>query len=223
MKNQIVKQSGSGRKAAAKQTQDGDKTGGDRQARRRAKTRAALIAAAQSVMGEKGFQKTTIADITDRADLGLGSFYNHFKTKEDIMSAAARETLEVIARDVDTRIAAIEDPAEAIATAWRMSLRSSLEQPRIGKFVTRSERGESLIEDVMSENLYRDIKKGQDAGAFKITDARTLSIAIIGGQIAIIRAVLDGTLPEKSISHTIYDNLRMLGIPDKRARELAYG
>ncbi|MEI2809643.1 MAG: hypothetical protein V9F00_05425 [Nocardioides sp.] len=46
--------------------------------RRRAKTRAALIGAAQQLIAE---DRTNVAvlEITELADVGLGSFYNHFR------------------------------------------------------------------------------------------------------------------------------------------------
>ena len=51
---------------------------------RRLQTRAKLMNAGQQVMGEKGIDATTIADITERAGVGFGSFYNHFESQQHL-------------------------------------------------------------------------------------------------------------------------------------------
>src|SRR5713226_126967 len=52
--------------------------------RRRQKTRLDLIHAAELVISLKGYHQTRIADIASEADVGLGTFYLHFKTKNEI-------------------------------------------------------------------------------------------------------------------------------------------
>jgi AcrR family transcriptional regulator len=52
--------------------------------RRREKTRVDLLAAAERVIARKGYHQTRISDIATEADVGLGTFYLHFKTKNEI-------------------------------------------------------------------------------------------------------------------------------------------
>jgi AcrR family transcriptional regulator len=52
--------------------------------RRREKTRTDLLEAAKRVISAKGYHDTRIADIASEADVGLGTFYLHFKTKNEI-------------------------------------------------------------------------------------------------------------------------------------------
>jgi AcrR family transcriptional regulator len=52
--------------------------------RRREKTRVDLLQAAERVISRKGYHQTRIADIANEADVGLGTFYLHFKTKNEI-------------------------------------------------------------------------------------------------------------------------------------------
>jgi AcrR family transcriptional regulator len=49
--------------------------------RRKAHTRAALINAAQTFIAA-GRTNVAIVEITHAADVGIGSFYNHFHSKE---------------------------------------------------------------------------------------------------------------------------------------------
>src|SRR5262245_62806903 len=65
-----------------------------RGARRRDETRSRLLSAAREVMARKGIGSTSIQEITDTADVGFGSFYNHFPSKEAIADAVMEDALE---------------------------------------------------------------------------------------------------------------------------------
>ena len=64
--------------------------------RRKARTRAALIRAAQTLIAE-GRTNVPILEITQAADVGLGSFYNHFETKEQLFEAAVEAVMDGVA------------------------------------------------------------------------------------------------------------------------------
>jgi AcrR family transcriptional regulator len=65
-----------------------------RNERRRAQTRARLLAAGRKLFAAQGFEQTTIRDIAGDADTALGSFYNHFGTKEDVLAALLEDAWE---------------------------------------------------------------------------------------------------------------------------------
>jgi AcrR family transcriptional regulator len=65
-----------------------------RQDRRFSKTRARLLDAARSVFSEKGLDLTTIDDITQRADLGRGTFYYHFGTKSQLVNELMKSVID---------------------------------------------------------------------------------------------------------------------------------
>ena len=57
----------------------------NRHEKRRLRTRQKLQAATMELLLEKGYDTLTVQDITDRADLGRGTFYIHFTDKEEIV------------------------------------------------------------------------------------------------------------------------------------------
>jgi AcrR family transcriptional regulator len=67
--------------------------------RRRQKTRKELIEAAVKLVLEKGYEAVTIQDITDRADLGRGTFYIHFKDKEEAVWSAIEDGFRATEED----------------------------------------------------------------------------------------------------------------------------
>jgi AcrR family transcriptional regulator len=57
----------------------------NRRERRRAETRERIIRSALRLFSERGVTSTTVEDITNDADVGKGTFFNYFPTKEDIL------------------------------------------------------------------------------------------------------------------------------------------
>ena len=62
-------------------------TAPDRRQRRSAEIRERLFGAALKLFAEKGFAETTVEDITNVADVGKGTFFNHFPSKDHILLA----------------------------------------------------------------------------------------------------------------------------------------
>ena len=69
-----------------------------RRERRRAETRTRLFRAALELFAERGFLETTVEDITEKADVGKGTFFNYFPTKEHVLATLGAERLAVIQR-----------------------------------------------------------------------------------------------------------------------------
>ncbi len=64
-----------------------------RQNRKLRATRRRLLKAARELFAEKGMDLTTIDDITQRADVGKGTFYYHFADKNEIVAQQIRQVL----------------------------------------------------------------------------------------------------------------------------------
>jgi AcrR family transcriptional regulator len=59
----------------------------DRRQRRSAEIRERLFRAALDLFAQKGFAETTVEDITEKADVGKGTFFNYFPSKDHILLA----------------------------------------------------------------------------------------------------------------------------------------
>jgi AcrR family transcriptional regulator len=58
---------------------------GARTSRRALRNRQALKMTTQALLLEKGYDELTVQDITERADLGYGTFYNYYKDKDELI------------------------------------------------------------------------------------------------------------------------------------------
>ena len=89
-----------------------------RRAQRQAQTRSHLLRAAHTVFNRVGLTEATIAQITEKADVGFGTFYLYFSSKEDIYRALIVEGFAVL----DGRIDQILHDAHAHNLAWKERL-----------------------------------------------------------------------------------------------------
>lgn len=88
--------------------------------RRKARTRAAIIEAASGLFHERGYEETSIQNIAERADTGVGTLYGYFPSKEDILRevlvAARDEALQEYFSAIDEQTPAIDRVCRAIDT-----------------------------------------------------------------------------------------------------------
>ena len=75
-----------------------------RHERRRLQTRRLLIQTALQLVLDKGYDAITIQDITDRADLGRGTFYIHFKDKEEVVWTAFQELFQELEQEAHSKL-----------------------------------------------------------------------------------------------------------------------
>jgi AcrR family transcriptional regulator len=63
----------------------------NRRARRSASIRERLFRSSLQLFAQRGYQKTTVEDITEAADVGKGTFFNYFPTKEHVLATYGEE------------------------------------------------------------------------------------------------------------------------------------
>lgn len=192
----------------------------NRSSRRRAKSRAALIAAARETMSVKGVDATTIADITEAADLGFGTFYNHFKSKDEIVDAAMADMVERLGDEIDELIAPIDDPFFAQIVAWHQVVRLAVSEPIWGWFVLRSSKTLNMLNEGLTVRFRRDVKKAVESGDFDVRDIDVVANLVGGGVLSLVNARLSGAINDDQVSEGIALLVTHLGITPEKARKL---
>lgn len=83
--------------------------GADRRVRR---TRELLRGALLSLIQEKGYDRITIQDILDRADVGRSTFYAHYRDKDELLLAGFEDIRSALARERDAAESGFEGKVE---------------------------------------------------------------------------------------------------------------
>jgi len=191
--------------------------------RRKARTRQALIDAAVRLIAEGRGDRASIAEITEEADIGFGSFYNHFDSKEQLFGAASQEVLERWGQMIDRASTGITDPAERFAVGTRISGRLGWTHPDIAGFLTGAGLDALDIPTGLAPRALRDIRAGQAAGRFTVPDAEIALSAVAGGLLGLLRICQrhPDRITEASADQLAEAELRLLGVPAEEAARLA--
>ena len=191
--------------------------------RRKARTRQALIDAAVRLIAEGRGDRASIQEITEAADVGFGSFYNHFEGKEQLFQAAAEEVLERWGQMIDRASTGITDPAELFAVGTRISGRLGWTHPDIAGFLAGAGLNALDIPIGLAPRALRDIQAGQASGRFTVPDAEIALSAVAGGLLGLLRMCQrhPERVNETTVDELAEAELRLLGVPAPEAARLA--
>jgi AcrR family transcriptional regulator len=159
----------------------------DRRQRRSAEIRERLFRAALSLFAKKGFAETTVADITNAADVGKGTFFNHFPSKDHILIAfsdmqivklqdavrearQSRESMTTFLRAMSLKM--IAEPGRS-PDVMRALLLANLSSSSVREAMRQNyPRGHGLLSELMQlgqerGELRRDLPAGELAHVFR--------------------------------------------------------
>jgi len=187
-----------------------------RTARRQAQTRADLIKAAREIIAEGGVEALRVSDVTQRADVAFGTFYNQFKTKDDIVEAVVAETIVGLAQSVEES-PEFGDPAEALVASTRAVVRIAYDDPPLARLLVKLEQAESRFERIIRPQAGALLERGLAEERFVIDDLETTLTMSIAAAFEVIRGILDGRLGDRADFVCAEMLLRMAGVTPKRA------
>lgn len=189
--------------------------------KRKQRTRTALLQAAQAFIAA-GRQNAPILEITQAADVGMGSFYNYFESKDELFAAAVTDVLDAQGAFLDALTESIVDPAERFACRYRLCGRLFRRQPREARIMLSI--GLTLLSSDLglAPRARRDITAASDAGRFKIDDP-DIALAVAGGALLGLGQLLSDQ-PDRDDAHATdavtRDVLRMFGMTSRQADQL---
>jgi AcrR family transcriptional regulator len=189
--------------------------------RRKQRTRAALIQAAQGFIAA-GKLNVPVLEITQAADVGMGSFYNHFDSKEELFAAAVADVLDSHGALLDQLTESIEDPAETFASSFRLTGRLFRRRPQESQILLVNGLTLMASDRGLGPRALRDIELATAAGRFTVNDP-TLALAIAGGALLGLGKLLQDE-PERDDSaaadRVTEGVLRLFGVPADEAHEI---
>ncbi|MFF3911749.1 TetR/AcrR family transcriptional regulator [Streptomyces sp. NPDC001848] len=191
--------------------------------RRRAVTRQALVRAARQILAESGDTSASIQAIAQRADVGFGSFYNHFTSKSDLFDAAVHDAVEEFAQAIDERLHGVDDPAQRLAAGVRLSARLAESHPEIMRILCHSELGRICAGRGLAPRARRDVEQGIAAGRFAPVDPVIALSALNGSLLALLELWFDKSEVDiDQAAATLAEMLlHMLGLSPDDARDVA--
>ncbi|WNL44600.1 TetR family transcriptional regulator [Dyella sp. BiH032] len=172
-----------------------------RGARRKRETRQRLMEAALALMAHKGMEGVAINEITEAADVGFGSFYNHFESKEAIHAALIDWAFESFADALDQLGRHISDPAEVLSLSMRYAMLRAQREPLWGQFLIKEALSIRVLTRGLGQRLLRDIQRGIEAKRFRGDDP-LMSFTVAGGIVLASLSVYLHLTPSNALPAT---------------------
>jgi AcrR family transcriptional regulator len=152
--------------------------------RRRERTRQDLLTAAARVLAQKGLHDTKIADIAAAADVGVGTFYLHFATKEALFDAVVEETVARLKGTIDAARGRERDPVEKMRAANAAFFRFGRDNREVFKIVFgHAAAYNDLIrraQALFTADIETTFREGVESGAFVPLPPALVAQAVIG-------------------------------------------
>lgn len=187
--------------------------------RRRDRTRAALAAAMRELIAEQGLTGLQTGEVARRAGVSPGSFYNHFDSKEELVSLVVTDALTALTISMTVHDDA-DDPAKVVADAIRRFIGLVDDDPEFARFIVQLDRADDLLTDAVHPEARRALEEGVAGGRFIDIDIDTTLFGVLGGALAIMREMLGGKLRGDAAAEFAEIILRGLGVPEEDAKAL---
>lgn len=135
--------------------------------RRRANTEAKIIEAALHVFAEKGRDAPVIDDFIKAANIARGTFYNYFKSTDELLTATSTWLTDDLIESIESEIHTIADPVLRHGIGLRLWMHKAESDPAWCGFVTAI----WFHEGFALKAPLRDIRMGIKSGALNCPDA----------------------------------------------------
>jgi AcrR family transcriptional regulator len=192
-----------------------------RVARKRSAARRRLIDAGIELVAERGVEGLRLRELAERADVGFGSFYTHFASKEELVEVIVSDYVGSLTQAIIADASEREDPAQTAVIAHRNFIRLAYEDPQLARLIVHLDRADALLETATAPILAPLLQRGMRSGRFQGVDVEVAVSFIVGATIAVMRAILAGRLGPNADVASARTLLRAFGLPDAEARILA--
>lgn len=187
-----------------------------------ARSRARLIDAALAVFARDGLEAASVNEIAREADMANGTFYLHFKDKEELTSVVALSVAAEIAREMDEAMADIDDAIERVSFGTRQFIHIASERLNWGWAFCRAFWVLPELRKEAGQYLRRDLERGVAQGVFSIRVDDFL-VEMVGSLVNVaLFARMNGTAGPEAGSKAAEMQLRMLGVDPERATQVAW-
>lgn len=107
----------------------------NRRERKKAKTKEQIFNAALELFLAKGYNETTIEEITEKADVAKGTFFNHFPSKDAILFYLGEKRIALLDNFLEEELKVIESAKEKLFEYFRILARFNEEEKEITRLI----------------------------------------------------------------------------------------
>ena len=203
-----------------------DRASSPRVRKRQLRTRVQLLKVAHRLMSRRGVDATTIQEITEAADVGFGTFYNYFSSKDDLATQVLDCVINNLGRrnDLVTQATRTTDPVQIIATSVRLVAREMMSNPMWHWWVKRPDLLVERLRAGLRPFGMRDMRRAIDNGAYRIVsgDMDTARSQLVWLLVGGVKDIIDGYRPAQIEPLIIESAMRVMGVTLEQAAAVSH-
>ena len=192
-----------------------------RVALRQERNREALVRAGYIVMSEKGIDAATMQEIAELADVGAGTVYSYFKSKDELAVSVIEWVMHDLALRIEQVTNTFSDPAQVYAYGVRTVIEAATADLRWRQLLNRPEVIAEAMFRCHGPFAIRDLENAARAGRFTLSDARLTFKLACYAMVGISLAIAQGEMPTSMIEPAVVRLLCMAGLSEEDALALA--
>jgi AcrR family transcriptional regulator len=185
--------------------------------------RMELVETAESLFFQKGYEDTAVSDIVKTINVGQGTYYHYFKSKEDILEAVAEKIVAPIAENIRNIAKGNEDPATKVNSIMNCILQASSSETGFMKLIHQKgnyllhDKFEEALETRISPSIAEVISKGMEEGVFNMEYPRESFILLLSSTLYLSYHFSWDQKAHERMSAALEEiTARVLGITDYR-------
>jgi len=185
------------------------------------KVRAQLVSASPELVSIKPANEIKVEDVTEHAQVSRGTFYQCFRSVEDLLNVSAKQAGQEITSPIILAGSTIVDVPLRMAAKTRMAIRLLTGMPLLGKLMLKAEWPFTDLQHKGYQDIKKDVAQGIEQGCFTdmpLEIATTLVISTLRGAI---QEMLDAPQPQDYEDQVIYHLLLSLGVNAAIAEEIS--
>jgi AcrR family transcriptional regulator len=168
----------------------------DRRVRR---SRRLLQEALLQLVLEKGYDKVTVQDVLDRADVGRATFYAHFRDKDDLLVSGSEELREVLRAQMTAFLEAEDRPSDEQLVVTRVLFEHAARNRQLYRALIGNRGGGVVLRQAQRDltGLFREHLQ-QAAAQHRIQPSVPVEIVVqyaVGSLLTLLTWWLDNDLP----------------------------
>lgn len=188
---------------------------------KRDRTRRQLIGAAITVFSARGVADTALHEIAAAAGVTIGTVYNHFRSKTEIVRAVAITIAEMIRTRSPPGRAELKTGTEQIAAGCRRYLGLAETSPAWALLILDVASVDPAFRKTITGFVSTDLRKGFRSGEFTVDSEAAALDLVIGATMEGMRNIARGTSRKGHAAQVTAAILRSLGVSPAKARQVA--
>lgn len=181
-----------------------------------------LLVNAIGVFNEKGVDNAVIDDLIAVAGVARGTFYNHFKTTNELLRELVTCMSDEVLGVIDPMVLQHDNPVERFASGTRLYMRLALRYPQWGHLMTQAGSRVAARGQLIDIYVTRDLRTATEGRLLRVPDVDVARDMVVGAIFYGIETMLAQPTRSSHAEHLIEHVLIGLGLSVQEAARVAH-